>query len=554
MRTHRETSAVWTAFKRFLLIVLSLVLLAYLGYHGWTYLQVRAQLPQGVTMAGLDVSGMALEEAGEYINERYGQPVILMHGEDALELNPADVAFTVDVAGMLAEAEQYRTQQEWWKGYLFQLFGWSWEPLDIPLRATHDQSRVRYMVEVVAGFLDKPAQGPQILAQTSFAMGRDGFVTDIEASLSMVEEALYRPENRVARLVIEEQEAPSLSFDLLEDVIRGQLQSFEGMGIVFVKDLQTGEEILINADMAISGTSVLKIAIFMEAYRALDNPPSEEVQTLFYETAALSSNFGANLLLHVVAGEDNTYRGADILTESMRRLGLNNTFIAVPYDASPPPYRQTTYVTPANSRPDVTEDIDPTMQTTAEEIGTLLTMIYDCSKGGGALLAVYPDELTPQECQAIIDLMVLNEEGNLIRFGVPAGVPVSHKHGWARGTHADAGIVLSPGGDYVLVEYLHLPGDWLQPDISFPILREISRAVYNYFNFEEPYLGDALLEAERFDPDDPFFQNLPDAEAPATEEGAEGEETPAATEPAETGDTSTLDGTTTPAETPTVTP
>lgn len=554
MRTHRETSAVWTAFKRFLLIVLSLVLLAYLGYHGWTYLQVRAQLPQGVTMAGLDVSGMALEEAGEYINERYGQPVILMHGEDALELNPADVAFTVDVAGMLAEAEQYRTQQEWWKGYLFQLFGWSWEPLDIPLRATHDQSRVRYMVEVVAGFLDKPAQGPQILAQTSFAMGRDGFVTDIEASLSMVEEALYRPENRVARLVIEEQEAPSLSFDLLEDVIRGQLQSFEGMGIVFVKDLQTGEEILINADMAISGTSVLKIAIFMEAYRALDNPPSEEVQTLFYETAALSSNFGANLLLHVVAGEDNTYRGADILTESMRRLGLNNTFIAVPYDASPPPYRQTTYVTPANSRPDVTEDIDPTMQTTAEEIGTLLTMIYDCSKGGGALLAAYPDELTPQECQAIIDLMVLNEEGNLIRFGVPAGVPVSHKHGWARGTHADAGIVLSPGGDYVLVEYLHLPGDWLQPDISFPILREISRAVYNYFNFEEPYLGDALLEAERFDPDDPFFQNLPDAEAPTTEEGAEGEETPAATEPAETGDTSTLDGTTTPAETPTVTP
>lgn len=554
MRTYREPSAVWSAFKQFLLIVLSLGLVAYLAYHGWMYLQARARLPQGVTVAGLDVSGMMLEEAREYINERYSQPVILMHGEEVLELNPADVAFTIDMDGMLAEAEQFRTQQEWWKGYLFQLFGWSWEPLDIPLRATHDQGRMRYMLEVVSSFLDQPPQGPQILAQTSFAMGRDGFVTDIEASLSMVEEALYRPENRVARLVIEEQEAPPLSFDLLEDVIRGQLQSFEGLGIIFVKDLQTGEEILINADKAISGTSVLKIAIFVEAYRALDNPPSEEVQTLFYDTAARSSNFAANLLLHVVAGEDNTYRGADILTESMRRLGLNNTFIAVPYDASPPPYRQTTYVTPANSRPDATEDIDPTMQTTAEEIGTLLTMIYDCSKGGGALLAVYPDELTPQECQAIIDLMVLNEEGNLIRFGVPAGVPVSHKHGWARGTHADAGIVLSPGGDYVLVEYLHLPGDWLQPDISFPIMREISRAVYNYFNFDEPYLGDALLEAERFDPEDPFFQNLPDAGAPATEEGTEGEETPADTEPAGTGDTSTLEETNTPGETPTGTP
>ena len=88
-------------------------------------------------------------------------------------------------------------------------------------------------------------------------------------------------------------------------------------------------------------------------------------------------------------------------------------------------------------------------------------------------MAIYPDELTPDECQAIIDLMILNEEGNLIRFGVPEGIPVSHKHGWARATHADAGIVMSPGGDFVIVEYLDQPGDWLLADISFPILREI---------------------------------------------------------------------------------
>ena len=90
--------------------------------------------------------------------------------------------------------------------------------------------------------------------------------------------------------------------------------------------------------------------------------------------------------------------------------------------------------------------------------------------------------------------MVLNEEGNLIRFGVPDGVPVSHKHGWIPDTHGDAGVVFTPGGDYVIVEYLHLPGQWLQSDISFPILREISRAVYNYFNFDEPYVGDPLAD------------------------------------------------------------
>jgi hypothetical protein len=39
-------------------------------------------------------------------------------------------------------------------------------------------------------------------------------------------------------------------------------------------------------------------------------------------------------------------------------------------------------------------------------------------------------------------------------------------------------------------------------------LRGIARLVYNYFNMDNPYLGDALFERDRFDPDDPFFQQL----------------------------------------------
>jgi hypothetical protein len=198
-----------------------------------------------------------------------------------------------------------------------------------------------------------------------------------------------------------------------------------------------------------------------------------------------------------VAGQDNAYLGVDILTESMRRLGLVNTFIVTPYEEPNRPGRDT-LVTPANSRTDLTTNPDPTMQTTAEDMGTLLSMIYYCAKGGGALLAVYPDQITPEECQAVLDVMVKNIEGNLIRFGVPEAIPVSHKHGWAGNTHGDAGIVFSPGGDYVIVEYLVQPeSDWLIHDISFPILREISRATYNYFNFDNPNLEDPADRAAR---------------------------------------------------------
>ncbi|MGH2537948.1 MAG: serine hydrolase, partial [Candidatus Promineifilaceae bacterium] len=268
------------------------------------------------------------------------------------------------------------------------------------------------------------------------------------------------------------------------------------------------------------------------AYRALDETPGPEVQQYFIETATHSSNYSANLLLHVAAGEDNTYLGADILTESMQRLGLVNTFMAVPYDAVAPAHRQNTYVTPANSRNDVTTLPDPTMQTTAEEMGSLLAMIYYCAEGGGALLAVYPEDVTPAECQAILDLMVLNEEGNLIRYGVPGDTPVSHKHGWALSTHADAGIVFSPGGDFVIVEYLYQASDWLLADVSFPILREIARASYNYFNADEPYLGDALAEGRlEIDPNDPFGEATAVPAAEGTPAAAEATPTAAEEEP-----------------------
>ncbi len=337
--------------------------------------------------------------------------------------------------------------------------------------------------------------------------GREGYTTDVDSSVAAIAEALYRIEYRDVQLMVKEQPIPERNLDILADAIEGELQSFNGLGSIFIMDLSTGEEMAINADVALSGLSILKIAIFVEAYRAIDGPLNEYQEQLFLDAATRSSNFAANLLLHEVAGEDNTYLGADMLTESVDRLGLINTFMAVPYDASPPAHRRTTYVTPANSRSDIDTEPDPTMQSTAEEIGTLLSMIYYCARGGGTFVAIYGDNITAEECQSIIDLMILNEEGNLIRFGVPQGTPVSHKHGWAQATHADAGIVFSPGGDYVIVEYLNQTGDWLLAEESFPILREIARAAFNYFNVDEPYLSDAMADRGFIDLDEPFSES-----------------------------------------------
>ncbi|GMQ78979.1 MAG: serine hydrolase [Anaerolineae bacterium] len=491
------------------LIILSIVIGAgFILFRGIQYRLQPDALPLGTSVAGIDVSGLTIEEARRLVGEKYYAPLYLYHKEEHIELNPKDVGFELNMESMFNQLNQLISGSSQWFYFGSFLTQRPLRTINIPLQAGHDPDGLRTMVQSISELLDQPAQGPQMLGTSEkLQSGREGYVTDVDSSVASIAEALYSYENRDVQLTVKEQPIPERNLDILADAIEGELQVFNGLGSIFIMDLSTGEEMAINADVALSGLSILKIAIFVEAYRAIDGPLNEYQEQLFLDAATRSSNFAANLLLHEVAGEDNTYLGADVLTESMARLGLVNTFMAVPYDANPPAYRRTTYVTPANSRSDINTEPDPTMQSTAEEIGSLLSMIYYCARGGGTLIAIYGDEITPEECQAIIDLMILNVEGNLIRFGVPQGTPVSHKHGWAQATHADAGIVFSPGGDYVIVEYLNQSGDWLLAEVSFPILREIARAAYNYFNVDEPYLSDAMADRGFIDPEDPFSEN-----------------------------------------------
>jgi beta-lactamase class A len=164
----------------------------------------------------------------------------------------------------------------------------------------------------------------------------------------------------------------------------------------------------------------------------------------------------------------------------------------VPYDAQPRP-GLAPLDTPANSAETIPTRPNTYNQTTAADMGTLLAMIYYCAQGqGGALGAVYPEQLTAVECQEILNVMMQNQTDSLIEEGVPPTTPVAHRHGWISDTHGDAGVVFSPGGDYVLVEFLYKP-DWLEWVESSPILRDISQATYNFFNFDDPYLGDSRV-------------------------------------------------------------
>ncbi len=96
-------------------------------------------------------------------------------------------------------------------------------------------------------------------------------------------------------------------------------------------------------------------------------------------------------------------------------------------------------------------------------------------------MMVYPDFFTAGECAQMIEWMSMNRIDSLIEVGVPVGTDVAHEHGWTGDTQADAALVFGPGGDFVLVVFLHRPG-WLEWEEGAPLIADIATATYNYFN------------------------------------------------------------------------
>ncbi|MCA9971005.1 MAG: serine hydrolase, partial [Anaerolineales bacterium] len=299
----------------------------------------------------------------------------------------------------------------------------------------------------------------------------------------------------------------------LAAALEQELAAFPGLSSYVVIDLQTGEQLAHNADLAIAGMSLLKIPILINTYRVLDRPPNVEETKLITQTTALSSNFAANLLLQTIAGQPSSTAGADVVTASMRELGLYNTFIVVPYDAEPLPGRPLTLLTPANQRTDLTTQPDIHRQTTTGDLAQMLWMLYDCAENGrGPLPETYPDDLTQAECAAILDALRLNELVKLLEAGLPADTPISHKLGYIDDTYGDAAIVYSPAGDYVLVLALYAPV-WLEWAVASPLFARISRLVYDHFNDPAAYPPEVLAAppALAASPTPPPTPDLPQA-------------------------------------------
>ncbi len=479
------------------------------------YSKERQQLPQGLVLGGVPVSGLSREEAKAYLERVYGTEISVKLGEQEIRLNPDQVGFQVNSEAMLARASSDDT---FWSGFWDYLWRRPAEPMSVELQADHSEELLQSWIADVAQRYDRPSSSASARLDTlSFSSGESGYVLDQEAALSDIQNVLYQPVNRTVEFYTEETEVERPGLDTLQRLLVDYLQSerFDGVASVYIIDQETGDEMSLDVDLrggapeylecdiAYAGLSTMKIPLAMEYFRWLVEIYPYEMDVIV-ATMTESSNLNANFMLRDIGG-GTAQAGTQVFNNSMNNLGLVNTFMVAPYDEEDPPeYYSTPAREAAQSGACVNTNPDPYMQTTAEEAAIMLDMIYQCATtGGGSLVAAYPGDITQEECQIMLDIMSDNEYGKLIMAGVPEDVEVAHKHGYTYDTISDAGVVFSPGGDYVMVIFLWADVDWLA-GTAFPIMQGLSAATFNYFNpdlinvprqgYEDLFVTDELSE------------------------------------------------------------
>jgi beta-lactamase class A len=328
----------------------------------------------------------------------------------------------------------------------------------------------------------------------TFQPGKPGLELDVEGAIPLIESAMNSLDNRVVELPLKRVEPQRPVFQNLEILLKQTLQisGFDGLAGIFLLDLQTGQElhfayrngedVPVKPDIAFTASSIIKIPIMVSTFRRLNDTSDAETMKLLEDMIDKSGNEAADWLMDRVI---DPLRAPLMVTEDMKALGLENTFLAGYFTFGSP--LLAVVETPANSRTDVFTDPDPYSQTTPSDIGMLLEDIYQCAQnGGGALPAVFPGEINQAECQLMNNYLIKNRLPMLLTAGLPEATPIAHKHGWVTvngiiNTIGDAGIVYSPGGNYILVVFLYHP-DQLVWEPNAALIAQLSSAVYNFYN------------------------------------------------------------------------
>jgi beta-lactamase class A len=463
-----------------------------------SYSRQRNNYPAGMTIAGVPVGGLAPQAASQRVLQVYTSPIEIRYGPGIIHVEPSTLGFELEIDSMLAAADLSRTGGPFWGGFWDYLWNRATSASAVPLRASISEERLRsYLIQEIATRYDEPPTPAQpVPGTTTFTAGKPGQALDVTAAVPLIEDALRSP--AVRSVTLPSTESSALARASVENlgILMRQLitqADFEGTIGVYMLDLQTGQEvhfamaggqeITTDPGVPFTASSTIKIPILVAYFvQQGSGPVPEDVNRKILNMIHKSDNVASDDVMAELSPET----GPLIVTEYLQKLGLANTFMAGFFAPGSPLLRR--FTTQSNQRTDVFTDPDVYNQTTASEMGILLEDIYQCAEtGGGALVAAFPDKMDIDVCQQIIAYLVADKIGVLLEAGVPEGTQVAHKHGWVPDpdgvvrNFSDAGIIYTPGGNFVLSIYAHHPVQLVFDDAN-QLFASLAQAVYNYFN------------------------------------------------------------------------
>jgi hypothetical protein len=465
-----------------------------------TYSRIRTNFPAGMVIANVPVGGMDRQQAADRLLEAYAIPIELHYNDSIVHMEPGIVGFELDLDSMLAVADLQRSEQSFWIGFWDFLWGRAQDTQAVPLRASFSEERLRtYLSGEIRPRYDQPASSARPAVGTvNFLAGTPGTAVNVDESVLLVEQALNSNTSRVVVLPLERTAPTRLAFENLTFFLTQAIdrEGYDGLVGYYLLDLQTAQEIHFayqrgeflstQPDVAFTAASIIKVPIMVSVFQRTNAEADVETNNLIQSMIELSGNDPADWVMERVI--DPTL-GPLMVSDDMQALGLESTFLAGHFYIGAPLLAN--IETPANQRIDIDTDPDRYNQTTTSEMGMLLSDIYQCANGGGgALAAIYAGAVTQEECQLMISYLIRNRLPVLLTAGLPEGTQIAHKHGWVTdgsgviNTIGDAGVIYSPGGNYVLVIFLYHPVQ-LVWDPSSALIELLSEATFNYYNIQQ---------------------------------------------------------------------
>lgn len=473
------------------------------------------KLPADVSVAGVSVGGLSKREALTQLVAAYQKPVTLYYADSPIQLDPTSVGFSVNGESMLASASAVGDLSgSFWSRFIIYLVGQETQKtVDVPLSAQFQQNLIeQFLRDISARYDRKSGEASYDVSTLTLRPGASGYSLDVAASIPLIEKALQSATDRVVTLPFTSSSVNSGNIATLQKMIEDYLDTkgfiYDGqttVASVFVEDLRSGEEVNINGDVAFSAASTIKVPIVLDYFRQLWVAPTQDEAWLMANSLLCSNNSSSNLMMQITGeraaiqenvdpGDDNKklFTGIGDVTKNVQYLGARNTYITAPLVLGIQGQQLGSIPAPQTSpNKNVKTESDPYNQTTTEDMGTLFSMIYDCANYGSGLMTAYPNgEYTQTECKQMLELMSANDLLRLLQGGIPKGVRIAHKNGWVSDMTGDAGIVFPPNGrDYAIAVYLWQKTDFQDFTKLWPMIEDISRATWNYFNPDNPLIA-----------------------------------------------------------------